>query len=157
MKEKIKQELINDIILFGSSGAIYLTLECFWRGFTNLPSFFMGGICGLVIGKLNHFPKYYNLKVWKQCFIGMLTVLIIELILGSIALHFGVRFWDYSKIVIGNIPLNYKGIICVPYAIIWYFITPLCEWGEDLLRWKLFNEDNYYNILDNYKLLFQGK
>jgi uncharacterized membrane protein len=112
----------------------------------------MGGFCGVIIGKLNHFPSYYKLKVWKECLIGMITILLIELIFGGIALHFGVRFWDYS-----NMPLNYKGIICTPYALIWFFITPFCTWGEDSLRWKLFNECNYYSILANYKLLFSGK
>ena len=121
-------------------------MECFWQGYTNLTSFFMGGISGLIIGKLNHCPKYYKLAMWEDCFIGMTIVLIVESIFGGIALYFGLRFWDYT-----NMPLNYKGIICLPYAIVWYIITPFCMWCEDALRWKLFDEGKYYSIFENYK------
>jgi uncharacterized membrane protein len=150
--KKYYREILSISILFYASGAIYCSLECFWRGHTDLISFFMGGLAGLVIGKLNHIPKYNKLKVYQECFIGMILVLLIELAFGLIALHFGFRPWDYSKVY-----LNYKGVICVPYAIIWYLITPFAMWGEDTLRWKLFNEGNYYSILMNYKSLFTLK
>jgi uncharacterized membrane protein len=112
----------------------------------------MGGLSGVLIGKLNHFPKYYKLKVWQECFIGMILIVLIELVFGLTSLHFNVRFWDYSD----NF-MNYKGVICLPYAIIWYLITPFCMWIEDISKWKLFNEGKCYSIFENYKELLTGK
>jgi uncharacterized membrane protein len=112
----------------------------------------MGAISGLCIGKLNNIKWYYKLKVWQECFIGMILVVLIEFIFGSIALKYGIRYWNYS-----NEWMNYKGIICLPYAIVWYFIVPFCMYVEDILDWRLFNIGEVYGILDNYIELFSGK
>ncbi|MDD3224526.1 MAG: hypothetical protein PHX70_07465 [Clostridium sp.] len=60
--------------------------------------------------------------------------------------------WNYSD-TWGNL----YGQICIPYAILWFFLVPLSIYIDDYLRYKLFGEKKPVGILENYKELFTCK
>jgi hypothetical protein len=142
----------KDAIIIFVMGALYMVLEGLWRGWTNISMLVVGGLCGFLIGKLNKQPDFYR-KIWEQCLIGMLIVLVIEFISGMILnvfLQFGI--WDYS-----NIWGNFYGQICIPYAILWFLLVPLVIYVDDYLRFRLFEEEEPQELLKNYKNLFLGR
>jgi uncharacterized membrane protein len=134
-------------------GMIYFTAEGFWRGWTNIAMLFVGGLCCVLIGLLDEFPKQYKLKIWQQCILGTLIILTIEFVSGVILnIWLKLHIWDYSN-TWGNI----KGQICVPYAILWFILTPFVIWLDDFLRWKMFGEEEPYHIKQIYKGIIRLK
>ena len=127
-------------------GVAYFTLEGLWKGWTNIAMLFIGGLCAVLIGQLNDYPKYFKLKVWQQTLIGTGIILIIEFTSGMILnLGFGMHLWDYSH-TWGNL----YGQICVPYAFLWMILVPACIWLDDWLSWRLYGEGTPYRLRDNY-------
>ncbi len=134
-------------------GMIYFTAEGFWRGWTNIAMLFVGGLCCVLIGLLDEFPQKYKLKIWQQCLLGTVIILAIEFISGVILnIWLKLNIWDYS-----NSWGNIKGQICVAYGILWFILTPFVIWLDDFLRWKLFGEEEPYDIKQIYKGLVRLK
>lgn len=130
-------------------GMLYFTAEGFWRGWTNISMLFVGGICGVLIGLLNEFPKYCKFKVWQQCILGTIIIVSIELASGIILnIWLKLEIWDYS-----NKWGNVKGQICLTYGILWFLLTPFVIWLDDWLRWKVYGEGKPYKIKETYKKL----
>ena len=142
--------LKKDIILIFIMGSIYMVLEGMWRGWTHISMLLVGGIAAFFIGKLNEQPTFYNRKMWEQCVIGTLIILILEFVSGvilNIWLQLGI--WNYS-----NTWGNVLGQICIPYALIWFFLVPFNIYVDDYLRYKFFGEKKPENLIKNYKQLF---
>lgn len=141
------------LCLFFVMGAAYLVLEGIWRGWTNIAMLPIGGLCGLLIGLLNEYPKFYKLKIWQQCIIGTAIILSIEFLSGCILnLWLGLHIWDYS-----TLPFNIMGQICLLYGVLWFLITPFAIWIDDWLRWRLYNDDTHYPFWENYVWLITNK
>lgn len=57
--------------------------------------------------------------LWKQMLLGSVIITLLEFVCGCIVnllLHWNV--WDYS-----NLPFNILGQICLPFSILWFFIS----------------------------------
>ena len=149
MKYKVYKNLVLAFIM----GALYMVLEGLWRGWTNISMLVVGGLCSLLIGKLNERPAFYNKIVLHQCIIGTMITLIIEFISGVI-LNIWLKFniWDYSD-VSGNI----YGQICPKYAILWFLIMPICIFVDDYLRYSIFDEEKPKSLANIYHDLILGK
>jgi uncharacterized membrane protein len=133
-------------------GMVYFTAEGFWRGWTNISMLFVGGLCCVLVGLLDEFPQN-KLKIWQQCILGTLIILTIEFISGVILnIWLKLHIWDYSN-TWGNI----KGQICLPFAILWFILTPFAIWLDDFLRWKLFGEEKPSDIKHIYMQLIKLK
>jgi uncharacterized membrane protein len=133
-------------------GMVYFTAEGFWRGWTNISMLFVGGLCCVLVGLLDEFPQN-KLKIWQQCLLGTLIILTIEFISGVILnIWLKLHIWDYSN-TWGNI----KGQICLPFAILWFILTPFAIWLDDFLRWKLFGEEEPSDIKHIYMQLIKLK
>lgn len=142
--------LKKDIILFFIMGALYMVLEGLWRGWTNISMLVVGGLCAFLIGRLNEHPTFCNCKMWQECAIGTAIVLIIEFTSGMILnVWLKLNIWDYS-----NTWGNFYGQICIPYAVLWFFLVPLAVYGDDYLRYKIFGQKKPVGLLKNYKDLF---
>ncbi|AGK95824.1 putative ABC transporter permease [Clostridium pasteurianum] len=140
----------KDIILFFIMGALYMVLEGLWRGWTNISMLVVGGLCSFLIGRLNERQGFCNCKMWQQCAIGTAIVLAIEFTSGVILnVWLKLNIWDYS-----NTWGNLYGQICIPYAVIWFFLVPLGVYGDDYLRYKIFGQKKPVGLLKNYKDLF---
>lgn len=148
-----KQLLIIWLLL----GMCYVTIEGIWRipsgGFVNIWMLVVGGLAGLVVGSINQIPKFYNLTVTTQAFIGAISTTIIEFISGIILNKiFDLGIWDYSEL-----PFNIMGQICLPFSIIWFFMMPLAIWLEDNIRYKLWDCGWSYSLKKIYIEFFTGK
>lgn len=151
--DEIAHSVKKDLLLIFIMGALYMVLEGFWRGWTNISMLFVGGICGFLIGRLNEKPAFYNQQIWKQSLIGTIIVLFIEFISGlilNVYLHLGI--WDYSGLW-GNL----MGQICIVYAVLWFMLMPLVIYVDDYLRFFIFMEEAPQSWVQNYIDLFLGK
>ncbi|MBV4423256.1 hypothetical protein KM780_13335, partial [Clostridium tyrobutyricum] len=78
----IKNSIYKDLILILIMGAIYMVLEGLWRGWTHISMLVVGGIAAFLIGRLNQHPKFYDRKMWQECLIGTVIILVLEFISG---------------------------------------------------------------------------
>lgn len=124
------------LILFGIGGFIYYMIECIWRGHSHWTMGIVGGICFLLIGMINEYFTW-EMKLWKQCVIGAVTVTVIEFISGVILnISLGMNIWDYS-----DVPFNILGQVCLPYCFLWVALSAVAIILDDYLRYWLFGEE----------------
>ncbi|AZV56809.1 hypothetical protein [Clostridium sp. AWRP] len=148
----LKNQIYKDLILIVTMGAIYMVLEGLWRGWTHISMLVVGGLSAFFIGRLNEHPQFYDKKMWQECLIGTIIALILEFTSGMILnVWLDLDIWDYS-----NEPFNLYGQICLPYAVLWFFLVPFAIYVDDYLRYKLFEEKKPAGLLKNYKDLFTG-
>lgn len=146
MNKKTK-ELLKELVLFIIGGILYCAIEIFWRGHTHWSMAIVGGLCFIVIGGLNNYLPW-EMLIWKQGIIGALFVTAMEFVVGvPLNLFLGWNIWDYS-----NVPFNLLGQICLPFTILWFFLSLLCIFVDDWLRHILFKEERpKYSIVSTQK------
>lgn len=140
MKENAKL-LFKHFVLFLIGGILYCGIELLYRQRTHVSMLICGGVCFVLIGAINEFIPW-TMKLWKQMLIGSCIVTIVEFITGLIVnVWLGLDVWDYS-----NVWGNVLGQICLPFSIIWFFISLLAIVADDYLRYWLFGEEKprYY-------------
>ena len=130
----MKKTMMSSILFF-IYGFMYYIIEVLYRGYSHWSMFFLGGLCGVIIGLLNE--KNKTISVLKQGIYGALIVTILEFIIGYIVnILLGWNIWDYS-----NVPFNFLGQICLPFTIIWFILSIVCVYLDDFLREKLFKSE----------------
>lgn len=69
--------------------------------------------------------------------IGSVVITIFELVIGEISLRTGLLpvMWDYS-----NMPLNYNGVICLPFSILWISLSIIGIMVADAINYYVFKE-----------------
>lgn len=123
------------ITLWALLGAAYVALEVLWRGYSHPSMFIVGGLCGVLVGALNQFPRYYKAPVIVQAVAGAALVLAVEFLSGCVLnLWLRLDVWDYS-----GLPGNVLGQICPAYGLLWFCIMPFAIWAEDTARWTIWN------------------
>lgn len=152
MKQNLKV-----LVLWFLLGSAYFVIEGIWHipsgGYANIVMLPIGGLCGICIGAINQIPKFYNMKILYQSIISTIIILGIEFLSGCILnLWLGLGIWDYT-----GLPLNILGQVCPLYGILWFLLSPLVIWLEDYLRYKLWNEGEYYTISSIYRDLITFK
>lgn len=134
--KKILNNAIKLITLFCIGGLVYCGIEMIYRGRTHWTMFLVGGLCFLLCGSINELFDW-DMLIWKQMFICAIGITIIEFVSGIIInVIFKLNVWDYS-----NVPLNILGQICLPFSIIWFFISLIAIVLDDWLRYWLFGEE----------------
>lgn len=93
--------------LFCLGGGGYVTLELLWRGRSHGSMFLLGGLCFLALGKMRPLP------LPARAVTGAAVITGLELMTG-LAVNRDHRIWDYRAV-----PMNYRGQICLPYALLW--------------------------------------
>ena len=134
--------LLKEFILFLIGGSIYYLFEILWRGYSHWTMFILGGICFVIIGLLNE--QYdYNMPLVEQMFSSMIIITTLEFISGVILnIILKLNIWDYS-----NLPFNLFGQICIPFMIIWFFLSPIAIVVDDYIRYFIFKEEKpHYKI-----------
>lgn len=129
--------------LWSIGGLIYIIVELIYRQRTHWTMFIVGGICFLCIGAINEIIPW-GMPIWQQAAIGAVIVTIIELMSGCVInIWLGWDVWDYS-----DMPLNILGQICLPFTIIWFFLSLVAIVLDDYLRYWLFGEEKpFYKLL----------
>lgn len=124
------------LILFIIGGIVYNLIEILWRGYSHWTMFILGGICFICLGLINEFIPW-NMPLCVQMLIGSIIITTLEYITGCIVnIQLGMNVWDYSEL-----PFNLNGQICLLFSVLWYFISVIGIILDDIIRWKLFNEE----------------
>ena len=76
--------LKKDLLLIFIMGALYMVLEGLWRGWTHISMLVVSGLSAFLIGRLNEHPTFYDRKMWQQCVIGTLIILMLEFTSGML-------------------------------------------------------------------------
>ena len=136
MIKKIFKLIIKYTVLFIIGGLVYMSLEFFWRSYTHWTMGVLGGICFICLGLINEILSWET-PLALQMLIGSTIITILEFITGCIVnLWLGWNVWDYS-----NLPLNLLGQICLPFSILWYFISAIGIVIDDYIRYIYFDEE----------------
>lgn len=133
---------LKPLILIGIGGALYVLIELLYRGYSHWTMFLVGGLAFFLIGLINEYIDW-EMPLWEQMAIGAVIVTAIEFVAGviiNIVLEWQV--WDYS-----NLPLNILGQICLPFSIIWFFVSLLAIVVDDYLRYFIFGEEKPHYCL----------
>ena len=97
------------VVLFAVGGGSYVGLEFLWRGRSHGSMFLAGGSCFLLLGALSR--KKLSLPVKSAAGTGIITA--VELLTGLI-FNRDHSVWDYR-----DMPLHFRGQICLPYMLLW--------------------------------------
>lgn len=130
------------MFLFLAGGVIYYFLEILFRGRSHTAMIAVGGTCFILCGLLN------EVMGWKtplalQMLICTALITVVEFISGIVLnIWLKLDIWDYS-----NLPFNILGQICIPFCILWYFLSAVAIILDDYLRFWLFGEEKPRYIL----------
>lgn len=139
---KILKYILKYLILWTIFGTLYFAMECMWKGNSHWTMFILGGICGILLDLENEFLSWET-PLWKQMLIGCGIITTLEFITGEILTRvFHLIIWDYS-----NLPFNIDGVICLPYSILWFFLSSVGIVLGDYLRYWIFKEEKPRYIL----------
>lgn len=128
LKNGWKHILYKNSVIFFIFGVSYVFLEVFYRGHSATSMFFVGGLCGLLIGLINEItPK---MPVLLQMLLGSVIVTFIEFVTGYILnIKLGLHVWDYS-----NLRFNILGQVSLLFSILWFFLSFVVIKIDDILR-----------------------
>ena len=125
-------------ILFLIGGFIYGALEIIAKGDTHFSMFIVGGLCFVLIDKLNK-----NMPLISRMFAGAVIITALEFISGCVVnIWLKLNVWSYS-----HLPLNIMGQVCLLFTVIWFFLSLPGILLGGYLEWRLFGESK-----PNYKI-----
>lgn len=132
----MSKSLLRRTILFIVGFMLYITIEVCYRS----RSYAIMGVCGgitFVIVDMFNDRISWDLDILLQGLFGSCVVTTLELIVGEIAKHTDILpiMWDYS-----NTPLNFDGVICVPFSLIWIVLSIFAIFIADAINYYVFGE-----------------
>lgn len=137
---------IRPLVLISIGGLLYMVIELLFRGRTHWTMFIVGGMCFYFIGLINEIIPW-GMPLFWQCLIGAAIVTIMEFVSGCIInLALGWAVWDYS-----GMPLNILGQVCLPFSIIWCFLSLAAIVTDDFIRYLMGEERPHYIIFGHKK------
>ncbi len=107
-------EVWKKSFLFAAGGCSYMGLELLWRGWSHSSMFLAGGSCFLLLGKLS---KVRRVPLPARMLAGAGIITAVELAAGLLT-NRDYKVWDYR-----NLPMNYRGQICLPFCLLWVPIS----------------------------------
>ncbi len=122
-------QLWKDSVLFYLGGCSYLGIELLYRGRTHSSMFVAGGLCFLLVGKLNRVNPL--LPRIPRAVVGALVITMVELGVG-LAVNRDYRVWDYR-----SQPGNFLGQICPMFTLLWILIALAAGYLYDYLDEKI--------------------
>lgn len=129
-KESLK---IWTVFLFGCFA--YGLAELIARGHTHISMGLLGGVCMIFISILND-RRGLGFGLLPACIISALFITVMEYATGEILniwLRLGV--WDYSEM-----PMNFRGQICLPFSLLWIFMSGLGFALDNFIRINIFGD-----------------
>ncbi len=150
----MKQLGIRKSVLFIVGFCLYITIEVLFRGYSYPAMGIVGGLMLLILDDINSIlPWTIDLCVYG--FIGSFFATLFELFIGKFLIFINhPQMWDYS-----NLPLNYQGIICLPFSFGWIFVSLVGVFVADAINYYVFDLQPipYYNIFGKRILQFKQK
>ena len=126
-------------------GVLYCGIEILWRGYTHWTMGVLACVICIPLDIANDTVIPWETPLWLQAIIGGTIITAAEFIAGCIVnLWLGWDVWDYS-----NMPFNVMGQICLPFTILWIFVSLLAILVDDQVRYRVFGEEvpRYYSII----------
>lgn len=135
--------LFKYFILFNIGGLCYIIIELLWRGFSHWSMFFLGGSCFVVLGLINERASW-DVPLIAQMAAGAFIITALEFIAGCVLnIWLDMNVWSYA-----DMPYNIMGQICLPYTVLWFFMSGLCIAADDWIRYLFFEEEKpHYKII----------
>ncbi len=125
----MKRSVVEHAVFGVLGGLVYMGIEVLWRGRSHPTMLLLGGVCFVVIGRLNE-RQGCAPPLWAQAVAGAAAVTLLELVTGLIVNRWlGWNVWDYS-----DMPLNFMGQICLPYSLAWLLLSAVAARLEDGLH-----------------------
>lgn len=120
-------------VLGAVGGLLYVGIELLWRGHSHWTMFLLGGLCFVLIGRLNE-TLPFGTPLFQQMVLGAALVTAAELLAGLVLNRWlGLHVWDYSAM-----PLNLWGQVCAPYAALWLLLAAPAVILEDYMHYWWF-------------------
>lgn len=141
-------KLFQYVFLFLTGGTLYYLIETVYKGLTSGKSshfsmFIVGGILFILIGLINEFKPFKKFPIIIQMTISAIVITIVEYFSGLyINIYLRLNVWDYS-----HLPFNINGQICLPFTIIWFFISIIPIFLDDFIRERFFKEKTHTHKL----------
>lgn len=140
--EKGLKIFLKYLFLFGVGGGAYVAIELIFRGKTHWTMAIVGGICFILCGLLNEIFSWQS-TIWYQMLVCSLIITAVEFVSGVILnIYLGLEIWDYS-----NVPFNVLGQICLPFTVLWFFLSAAAIILDDYLRYWFFGEEKPHYII----------
>ena len=148
------KSVYKTLLLFTVGYTVYMAIEFCYRGYSYPLMGVCGGIAILLLDKIND-KISWDIDILIQGALGSLLITLFEFIIGSLSLN-GVlpKMWDYS-----GTPFNYKGIVCLPFSLIWFGLSILAIMLADSINYYVLgdNEIPYYKLFGKTILRFKKK
>ena len=135
MWQRVLLRIFEYLMIFLIGGAVYVCMEILWRGYSHWTMFIVGGLCLLIVGALNECVYGSHWGIVKQALLGAVVITLIEFAVGivvNVLLNWNV--WDYS-----DVPFNILGQVCIPYMVMWFALSFVAIYVDDLIRHKFFD------------------
>ena len=127
---------IKNLLIFIIFGITYVGIELIYRGHSHISMFFLGGLCGTLIGLINEYTPKMNIIL--QMLLGTIIITVLEFITGYIVnIKLGLNVWDYS-----NLKFNIMGQISLIFSFAWFVLSYFVVRLDDYIRDKI-GDDNY--------------
>ena len=152
---KIKDRIIKFIVLFSFGFFAYMLIELIYRQYTFILMGVCGGIAIVLLDQIND-KISWDTDILIQGACGSLIITFFEYVIGELFLN-GVLpvMWDYS-----NVFLNYKGIICLPFSLVWVGLSIVAVVIADAINYYLLDDEEvvpYYKLFGKTIFKFKSK
>ena len=107
-------------VFFVFGGMVYVSLELMWRGFSHYSMFLAGGLCFLLLGKLQMLRPQLYLPL--RLLLGAVVITSVELLMGLL-FNRNYQIWDYRRQF-----MNFHGQICLKFFCLWIPISLAAMW-----------------------------
>ena len=142
--ENVAQKALKILTLFSVGAICYGFMEILNRGYSHITMGVLGGASLLVIHILNGERKN-GLRLWLVLGISALFITSIEFLAGEYLNRFlGLGIWSYEEM-----PLNFDGQICLPFAFLWFGLSYIGVLADNFLRRRIFKEQSIKTIKQN--------
>lgn len=140
------------MFIFGFMG--YVTIEVIFRNVSYPLMGLCGGLVFVLLDRIND-KISWDIDILVQGTIGSLLITSLEFIIGEMSLRGLIQpMWDYS-----DMPFNYKGIVCLPFSLIWVGLSIIAIVVADFINYYIFNDSTvpYYKFFGMVIYKFKSK
>lgn len=141
-----KKQILKYIILFLVGYCVYIAIEVTFRNYSFPLMGIVGAVSFILIDRINEVMPW-DTDLIIQSIIGSLIVTAFELVVGEgLKIFNQPPMWDYS-----SLPLNFDGVICLPFSLIWILLSAIAIILADSINYYLLHEEPtpHYRILGN--------
>lgn len=136
--KQVREQALKFMTVFTVGCLCYGFMEILNRGFTHITMGLLGGISMLVIHTLNG-ERGRGVSLLSVLIVSALFITSIEFLAGEyLNRYLGMGIWSYE-----DMPLNFDGQICLPFAFLWLGLSYIGVLADNFLRRRIFLETHF--------------